>query len=51
MFIMNNINNDDLNFKNKDTEEKIKKIQISMMDSDKCKEFAQKLVQYITGNQ
>jgi len=29
------------------TDDKIKKMQIEIMDSQKCKEFAQKLVAYI----
>ena len=32
------------------TDEKIKKMQLGLMDSEKCKEFAQKLVAYISGD-
>ena len=32
------------------TDDKIKKMQIEIMDSEKCKEFAQKLVAYISGD-
>ena len=32
------------------TDDKIKKMQIEIMDSQKCKEFAQKLVAYISGD-
>ena len=35
--------------KAKATDDKIKSMQIGAMDSEKCKEFAQKLVAYISG--
>ena len=40
---------DDMFFqKQTDTEEKIKKIQNGLLDESKCKEFARKLVEYIS---
>lgn len=39
--------NDKFFQKQSDTEEKIKKIQNGLLDENKCKEFAQKLVEYI----
>ena len=37
------------NQKTNATDDKIKKMQLGLMDSEKCKEFAQKLVAYIAG--
>ena len=36
--------------KAKITDDKIKNMQIGAMDSEKCKEFAQKLVAYMSGS-
>ena len=32
------------------TDDKIRKMQLEIMDSQKCKEYAQKLVAYISGD-
>jgi len=41
------MNQQNQNQPNKNTDEKIKKMQMGIMDEQKCKEFAQKLVAYI----
>ena len=39
--------NNDKDIKSKETQNKLKKIQMDAYDEEKCKEFARKLVDYI----